>query len=369
MSKLHSKIIINNKVELRNRFVMAPMTTWSGNPDGTVSNEELEYYHKRSKEVGMTITATTYTLDSGKGFKGQFFAGDDSKLDSLTSLADTIKSAGALAVLQVFHAGNKATPEIIPEGVALSASAVVLNRDDSSIPRAMTLEEIDELIQSFYDVVGRAIKAGFDGIEIHGANTYLIQQFFSPRSNIREDKWGGSLEKRASLPLAIIDECVKARKDANREEFLLGYRFSPEENYDVGITLDDTDYLTNLLSESELDFLDISLGKYDQSSMRDELDNEPILSRVHKVINNRKQLIGVGSIYDLDEANNASDLGCELVALGRSIIIEPEIVSGMELGRVYNKLYTKEHKEKYTVPANLDVAINSNYGWFPMDES
>ncbi len=209
---------------------MAPMTTWSGNEDGNVSDQEIEYYSYRSHGVGMVITATTYLQPTGKGFNGQFYSGDDSKIDSMNRLTDTIHKGGAKAILQVFHAGRKANPKHMPDNVTLCASAVPGKREDRNIPRPMIEEEITNTIKSFKDATIRAHKAGFDGVEIHGANTYLLQQFFSPHSNKRKDKWGGSLENRAMFPLAIIHACFEAVKDIDNPNFIIGYRFSPEEN-------------------------------------------------------------------------------------------------------------------------------------------
>lgn len=195
---------LNEKLKLKNRLVMAPMTTWSGNEDGTLSEEELAYYAYRSGGVGLVITATTYAEPTGKGFSGQFYAGDDSMKTSLKQLADNIHDGGAKAILQIFHAGRKGNPEDMPEGVTLSASAVSGKREDNNVPRAMTELEIKNTIQSFKEATLRAHQAGFDGIEIHGANTYLLQQYFSPHSNRRSDDWGGTLEKRTKFPLAIM---------------------------------------------------------------------------------------------------------------------------------------------------------------------
>lgn len=190
---------LKDDVILRNRIVVTPMTTWSANDDLTVSNEEVEYYAARSKGAGMVVTGCTFFQANGQGFENEFYAGSDEYIPSLKKLADAIKSNGAKAILQIFHAGRMAIPG---KGTLVSASAIKPSHNpigleiEAEEPKAMTEEEIQDFIQGFYETARRAIQAGFDGIEIHGANTFLIQQFYSADSNRRSDKWGGTRENR-----------------------------------------------------------------------------------------------------------------------------------------------------------------------------
>lgn len=368
MITFKDKFEFNNGITLRNRVVMAPMTTWSGDDNGNLSSEELNYYGRRSKEVGMVITATTYTIPHGKGFTGQFYCGSDEFLGSMTDLAKVIHNGGAVAILQVFHAGRKSNPDDMPDGSTRSASAVPPNRDDKVIPKEMTEDEIQELISSYYDVVVRANKAGFDGIEIHGANTYLLQQFVSPDSNIRTDAWGGSLEKRVKLPLKVIETCIKAREDMGNKNFMLGYRFSPEENYEVGITLEDNDYLVDELCKTDLDYLHVSLQHYKATSMRNEEDKQLIMDKIVKTINNRKPFIGVGSVKNHENANEMLSLGADLVGIGKQLIAEPEMVSRMVNGDTAYKKYQQAKFKELEVPTPLHNMILNARNWFEVEE-
>src|SRR6056297_1797420 len=157
------KFTFQNGVELRNKIAMAPMTTYSGNEDGTVSEQELNYYRERSKETGMIITATTYMQENGQGFDNQFYGGDDDYIPSLKKLAKSIKEQGAKAILQIFHAGRMSKPGLKENQDIVSASNIPAERENAQIPRELKEEEIYEIIQSFYEVTVRAIKAGFDG--------------------------------------------------------------------------------------------------------------------------------------------------------------------------------------------------------------
>ncbi|MFQ6734231.1 oxidoreductase [Virgibacillus tibetensis] len=133
------------------------------------------------------------------GFPNEIGTDIDKLIPGLAKLAATIHDQGAKAILQIYHAGRMARPDLLPDGQPISASAVAPEREEAITPREMTEEEINETITAFGEATRRAIKAGWDGMEIHGANTYLIQQFFSPHSNRRTDQWRGSVQKRMNF--------------------------------------------------------------------------------------------------------------------------------------------------------------------------
>ena len=205
-----------NGLTLRNRVVMAPMTTWSANDDGTVSDEEVSYYRRRVNGVGLVLTGCTHVSPNGIGFTGEFASYDDSFTPSLRRLAEAAKSGGAPAILQIFHAGNKAVPELIPGGEVVSASSLQAPVDPFNAKevttRALSHDEILDLISAFGETTRRAIEAGFDGIELHGAHGFLIQNFFSPHYNQRDDEWGGSPENRMRFPLAVVSEVKRVMR-------------------------------------------------------------------------------------------------------------------------------------------------------------
>lgn len=366
MKKIFEKYSINNKLDLKNRLVLAPMTTWSGNSDGSLSDAEVDYYAYRSTGVSMVITATTYAEESGKGFTGQFYGGDDRMIDSLKCLADTIHKGGAKAVLQIFHAGRKGNPKDMPEGVTYSASAIPGKREVNNVPKAMSHEQIATTIHSFKEATIRAYKAGFDGIEIHGANTYLLQQFFSPHSNRRDDEWGGSLKNRVKFPLAIVEACMMAKNFINDPNFIIGYRFSPEESSEPGITLDDTEFLIDCLCETDLDYLHISLGDYKATSIREEHDKSSVLKRVKDKIAGRKVLIGVGNVTDLKDAEDMLEYDVDLVAIGRQVLVDGKTVDKWSQGQAAKAYYEPENYQSEFIPKPLHDMIMKQVGWLPM---
>lgn len=357
---------LSEKVKLRNRLVMAPMTTWSSQPDGQISLDELDYYRYRSGGVGMVITATTYTIPNGMGFENQFYAGDDLYIPSLTRLAQSIKVGGAKAILQIFHAGRMSSSKVLGGNQVVSASSVIAQRAGSEMPRALLEAEIHNIIESFYETTRRAIRAGFDGVEIHGANAYLIQQFFSPHSNRRDDYWGGSLEKRLRFPIGIISSVKRAVADYGDENFIVGYRFSPEEVEDPGITIDDTLELVNVLLDIELTYLHISVEQFDQRSKRVPANKEPMVKKIIERIDGRLPLIGVGGITSFEDANDARNFGYDLIGLGRTLIINPDWVSKVKSGdKLSKKIDITRAKELY-IPGGMMDKINAEKGWFSL---
>ncbi|MDQ1002481.1 2,4-dienoyl-CoA reductase-like NADH-dependent reductase (Old Yellow Enzyme family) [Neobacillus niacini] len=189
---LFETLTFKNGIQIKNRLVMAPMTNWSSNPDGTVTESEVKYYARRSGGVGMVITACTYVTANGKGFHGEFGGDRDELIPSLQKLATAIKEQGAKAILQIFHGGRQVPPELIPDGDVVSACNIPAEGNGKPVPRELSDQEVRSIIRDFGETTRRAIEAGYDGVEIHGANGYLIQQFFSPHSNRRDDHWGGS---------------------------------------------------------------------------------------------------------------------------------------------------------------------------------
>lgn len=357
---------LTESIKLRNRLIMAPMTTWSAQADGQVSLEELDYYRYRSTGVGMVITGTTYSIPNGMGFENQFYAGDDLYIPSLTKLADTIKVGGAKAILQICHAGRMSHSKLLGGNQVVSASAVKALRDGAEMPRELSETEIHNIIDSFYETTRRAIRAGFDGVEIHGANTYLIQQFFSPHSNRRKDYWGGSLEKRLRFPLGVISSVKRAVKDFGQAEFIIGYRFSPEEIEEPGITMEDTLSLVDILADQGLTYLNVSLSNYKQTSMRQTEGDLAVGKQILAVINGRIPLMGVGSVKTFEDANDARNFGYDMVQLGRTIVINPDWVSRVKAGKKIKPALDLKKVDKLYIPSEMLEHIKEAGDWFPM---
>ncbi|WP_249871702.1 NADH-dependent flavin oxidoreductase [Oceanobacillus saliphilus] len=358
-----------NGIEMKNRMMMAPMTNYSSNPDGSVTDEEVNYYIRRSKGVGAVITAVANITPGGKGFKGEIGCDRDELIPSLAKVADGIKSQGAKAILQIFHGGRMCPPDLIPDGdvVAPSSIPAVRGATPEIEPRVLSVEEIEEIIEAFGQATRRAIEAGFDGVEIHGANGYLIQQFFSPHSNRRDDQFGGNLEKRMNFPLAVVDKVQHTVKEYAKEPFIVGYRFTPEEPETPGITMRDTLKLVDVLANKGLDYLHVSLMDFWSKARREADTTKTRVELLQETIGNRVPLIGVGSLYTADDAAAAIETGIEFLALGRELVIDPDWVQKIEAGNeadIQTKLDLNA-KEALVIPDAFWNVITSVSGWFP----
>jgi 2,4-dienoyl-CoA reductase-like NADH-dependent reductase (Old Yellow Enzyme family) len=356
-----------NGVQLKNRIVMAPMTNWSSNPDGTVTEAEVNYYARRSGVVGMVITACTYVTANGKGFHGEFGGDRDELIPSLQKVATGIKEQGAKAILQIFHGGRQVPPELIPNGDVVSASSIPVEGVGKPVPRELSDQEIESIMRDFGEATRRAIEAGYDGVEIHGANGYLIQQFFSPHSNRREDRWGGSLEKRLTFPLAVVDEVKRVAAEHANGSFIVGYRFSPEEPETPGISMADTLVLLDELAKKNLDYLHVSLQDFWSTPRRGVDDTRSRIEIIQERVGDKVPVIGVGSIYTPDEALKAIQTGVSLIALGRELIIDPDWVQKIAEGKEteINTEINKENQHQLVIPDPLWQAIIHTPGWFP----
>lgn len=367
---LFQPLRLRSGVELKNRVVMAPMTNFSSNDDGTVTDAEVAYYSRRSHGVSMVVTACTNVTENGKGFPGEFAAHTDDMIPSLRKLAEAIRGQGAKAVLQVFHGGRQCPPNLV-DGDVVSASAVAAEQDGAVVPRALEENEIHEIIRAFGETTRRAIEAGYDGVEIHGANGYLIQQFFSPHSNRRTDAWGGTLEKRMAFPLAIVDEIQRVVAEKADRPFLIGYRFSPEEATEPGITMSDTFALIDALADKGLDYLHVSLQDFWSNPRRGAGEEKTRMAWIQERVGDKVPVIGVGSIHTPQEAVQALATGVAMIALGREIIMEPDWVEKIGAGREAEiaTTLTAQDQTRLVVPDPLWQAIIHTPGWFPVVES
>ncbi|GEL08120.1 NADH-dependent flavin oxidoreductase [Salisediminibacterium halotolerans] len=358
-----------NGATVRNRIMLAPMTNFASAENGEVTDEELAYYRERSRGAGTVVTAVANVTPGGKGFPGEIGIDRDELVGSLSKLATTIQAEGAKAIVQIFHAGRMAPPDLLPDRQTVSASAVAPEREGATTPRELTEAEIEEIIKAFGDATRRAIQAGFDGVEIHGANTYLIQQFFSPHSNRRDDQWGGSVEKRMRFPLAVVREVLKAAEEAD-EQFIIGYRISPEEREEPGITMEDTLKFVNELANEELDYLHISVQDFFAGSMRDSSDKRSRVQLIQDEVGAKIPVVGVGSLQTPDDVEQAMEGGVPLIALGRELVVEPQWVEKAASGRI-DEIRTElsvDDREQLVVPESLWNAIVNRPGWFPVKE-
>jgi len=373
-SELFEPFCFPNGLTLRNHVAMAPMTTWSGNDDGTVSDEEISYYRHRTKGVGLVLTGCTHVTANGIGFTGEFAAYDDKFIPSLRSLADAAKSGGAPAVLQIFHAGNKAETSLVPDGEVVSASSVPVAAGPFNpagvIPRPLSHDEILDVIADFGAATRRAIEAGFDGIELHGAHGFLLQNFFSPLYNKRDDEWGGSPENRMRFPLAVVLEVKRVIDKFADRPFLLGYRISPEESEEGSYRIGDTYVLIDRIIEAGVDYVHTSLSNVLEAKPIDGTGERTIAELVVSRVAGRVPVIAAGQIRTPEQAVRALDLGLSLVAVGQGLVMNPNWVelstSGQE-DQIEVEVKTSNVPD-IELPAKLWGVIQAAKGWFKVND-
>ena len=297
---LFSKVTLNNSVEVPNHLAIAPLTLFSSNPDGTINDQEREYLKQRATNIGLYILGAQVVSQEGitaMNFPGTFC---DKDIPSIKERAEIIKSQGALAINQIHHGGALAlkqysgmTPVVPSKDIAEKEAKL---RGDNTEMHELTDSEIKEIIEKFAHATELSIKAGYDGVEIHGANNYLIQQFYSPHTNKRTDNWGGSDEKRMNFALKIVDACCKIREKYNKPEFIIGYRLSPEEPYENGITMTETLKLIRALVQKNIQYIHISQKDYFKKARRGEGKGIERLKLIHDITKNKVALIGVGGL-------------------------------------------------------------------------
>lgn len=367
--ELFQPIDLPNGVRLPNRLAIAPMTTWSGNRNGTVSDQELAYYKRRAALAGLFISACIAVSPTGLAFDHQFIAYDDAVLPRLKKLAEAMKSAGGKAILQIQHGGSEADRSLVNFNETVSASAVPPFSRPEDIPAELSQEEIETIIKEFGFATRQAIRAGFDGVEIHGANHYLIQQFVSAHFNQRTDEWGGSLEKRLRFPFAVFEEVLSVAKKEADDSFIVGYRFSPEEIHRYhGYDINDSFRLADGLIERGVHYLHVSQTDITTRPYGSAENGETIVHLLASHIHGRVPLIAVGGIHLPDEALSGLHDGADLVALGREAIIDPDWTQKVRDGRITDiavKL-PKDRQHELTVPDRLWKIITRPTGWFPL---
>ncbi|HHK5573699.1 TPA: NADH-dependent flavin oxidoreductase [Neisseria cinerea] len=355
---------LNNGVTIKNRLVVAPMTHFGSQADGLISDQERTFLKNRAVDMGLFITAATLVQKDGKAFHGQPEATGEHCLDSLKETAQILQQQGAKAILQIHHGGAKAMDDLLDGLDKISASA-----SESEHAREATAEEVEALIASYAQAADLALRAGFDGVEIHGANGYLIQQFYSAQSNRRNDQWGGSLENRMRFPLAVIDAVVAVREKHRCNDFIIGYRFSPEEPGDDGLTMNETGALIDALVQKPLQYLHVSLWEFDKKIRRGGDTAQTRMQFIHERINGKLPLIGVGNLFTADQILAAYETGwAEFIALGKTVMINPHIATQIREGRE-DEIETQldpTRADRYGFPDTLwEFASSGTQAWLP----
>lgn len=310
MTSLLSPLGFKRGPQMKNRFMLAPLTNQQSHADGTLSEDEFVWLTKRAAGgFGLTMTCAAHVQAVGQGFPGQLGVFSDQHLEGLARLATEIKSHDSIAICQLHHAGMRSPAELIGE------APVCPSADEATGSRALSVEEVQQLRDDFIAAALRCEQAGFDGVELHGAHGYIICQFLSAETNQRDDQYGGSAENRNRLLIEII-EGVRA---ACGPDFMLGVRLSPER---FGLMLQEVRELaTQIMEEGKIDFLDMSLWDVFKEPEEQDFKGRSLMSYFTDLPRGDVRLGVAGKIRTPAEAEAAIGSGIDWIMLGRAAIL------------------------------------------------
>lgn len=309
MTSLFDPLTFKRGPAMPNRFMLAPLTNMQSHENGVISQEEARWLEMRAEGgFGSVMTAAAYVQQAGKGFRGQIGVHAGEVQSGLTAAAAAIKAHGATAILQLYHTGVRGDPEITGEPI------VGPSFDPMTNARALTTEEVEQTIEAFILAAERAEQAGFDGVELHGAHTYLLCSFISAEMNQRTDRFGGPLENRAR-PVRDIVDGIRTRC---RPDFSLGLRLSAER---MGMSMAEVLHLCQeLMNEDKLDYIDMSLWDCFKDPEEDEFKGKPLIKWFAELDRGNTRLGVAGNIRSGDVAQACLDAGADFVLIGRAAI-------------------------------------------------
>jgi len=314
MTDLFSEIQLG-ATRLKHRLVVAPMTTSQSNPDGSPTEAEARWLERLvNDEYAMVVTCASAISKNSIAFHNQLSFGDDALLPALTQLATRLARPGLLVIAQLCHGGSRAIPSLAGQP-AHSASRYELPITGFVPPLELSTTQIECIIEDFANAANRAARAGFGGVELHGANGYLFTQFTSTMTNRRSDRWGESLEGRARFSR----EVVRAVRSRVPKGFVVGYRMSFENfGLEMGLDIDENARIMQWLAEDGIDYGHISSLDFRAPSVK--YPDRAALSHIRAGVARALPLICAGSVRSRLDADRALELGADLVAIGRAAI-------------------------------------------------
>jgi len=354
---MHSNVFTN--LTLNNRFVLAPMTRVSAEPNGTPNELMADHYEAYAKGgFGLLITEGTYTDDgASQGYANQPGIINDAHIEGWKSIVDRVHAAGSKVIVQMMHAGAQfqsnyytnepvSPSEVKPKGAPLGFYG---GYTEWKQPKMMTVADIQFAITGFVQSAVNAKAAGFDGIELHGANGYLLYQFLSTHFNQRDDSYGGNLENR----LRIVVETIKAVREAVGNDLALGIRLSQ-------ITVTDMDYqfpegevgfrqIAEAVRDAGADFIhttDVNIHRAAFTEGRKSLAD--VVAEVDNL-----ELIINGGIDETNYENFAADYPEALLGIGKKALANPDFVQRLIDGKEIDDLDFGMLQPIATIPNEL----------------
>lgn len=345
-------------LQLSNRVVMAPLTRTRADDDGVPTATMEEYYRQRAGQ-GLIISEGVWPVAEGKSYPGQPGIVTPAQIEAWKPITAAVHDAGGTIVMQLMHGGRVGHPAISGAARVVGPSALAApgqtrtpeGKADLPVAHALTLDEIPEVVEQFAQAARNAIAAGFDGVEVHGANGYLVHEFLSPVSNIRDDRYGGSPENRARFAIEVT-AAVAAAVGADRT----GIRLSPQHNIQGVLEEDDADVRATYTALAE-GFAPLGLA------FIDVLNADPAGELVQHIRRTAGAPLIVNTGFALettreDAAALVADGWADAVAVGRPVIANPDLVErwiqGAELNDPRPELFYGRTAEGYSDYPSLE---------------
>ena len=340
MADLFSPLIVG-PFDLPHRVVMAPMTRNRAG-DGNVPDALNATYYQQRSDAAFIITEATQICPEGIGYPSTPGIHSDAQVDGWREVTDAVHEAGGRIILQMWHVGRISHPDLLPGGIDPVAPSAIRPAGEAMTlsgmkpfvtPRALDVAEIESLVAQYGVAAKNADMAGFDGVEVHGANGYLLDQFTRDSTNSRNDDYGGSVENRCRFPLAVTD-AITGVWGAER----VGYRISPFQPYN---DIADSDpattftYLVSELAKRDLIYLHMVEMGDDRGDGGFPASRDPLFAELREIWPNT--LITNGG-YNRQMADSVIDAGlADMVAFGAPYLANPDLAERLLNGAAYNK--------------------------------
>ena len=335
MSKQPLLTPYNKNITLKNRVAMAPMTRSRADNEGKVATDQLQglYYEQRAS-AGLIITEGSQVSKKAVGYINTPGIHSEDQVEGWKKVTKRVHDKGGKIFIQLWHVGRMSHPDFHNGELPLSASAINPNSKsftpegfkDTVTPKAMTIADIKQTVEDFKNAAANAVKAGFDGVEIHSSNGYLFQQFFNGCSNTRTDDYGGSFENRARFFFEVLDAMKAVIPQEN-----IGVRFNPSANDLFGMTVDkDTiptfEYIIKKLNDYNLAYVHLSEPFTDVSEVPFAVTE---IAKHFRPLYNGTLMINTA--FDQEKGNKVLEAGdADLVAYGKPFISNPDLVERFE---------------------------------------
>ena len=310
MTSLRDTVAFAHGPAMKNRFMLAPLTNQQSHDDGTLSDDEHRWLTMRAEGgFGLVMTCAAHVQKVGQGFAGQLGVFDDAHLPGLERLARDVKAHDAVAIAQLHHAGRRSP-------AALIGTDPVCPSDDPEMgARGLSTAEVEQLVDDFVSAAVRCDRAGFDGVELHGAHDYMICEFLNPELNRRTDHYGGTLENRSRMMLEIV-EGIRSRC---RADFNLSVRLSPER---FGMRTDEiVEVFAMLVATGAVDFIDMSLWDVFKTGANEGFEDVRLVDLFAGLDRGGTRLAVAGKLYSATDCQRAVDAGADMVVVGRGAIL------------------------------------------------